>query len=50
MTLKLLRNVLWIEVSVSDDFNLLRANHYFLPDCNVTLTDNYFHFLEQNLN
>jgi hypothetical protein len=37
-------------IAVSDNVNLLTGNHYFPPDCNVTITDNYLHFLEQNLN
>jgi hypothetical protein len=29
-----------IEIPVSDNFSLLIGNHYFPPDCNVTIIDN----------
>jgi hypothetical protein len=32
---------------VSDSFDLLIGNHYFPPDCNVTITDNCLNILEQ---
>jgi hypothetical protein len=36
------------ETPVSDNFSLLIGNHYFPPECIVTLTDNYLNVLEQN--
>jgi hypothetical protein len=39
-----------VEIPVSDNFIQLIGNNYFSPDCNVTITDNYLYFLEQNLN
>jgi hypothetical protein len=34
----------WIEMPVSDNFNLLLGNHYFVPDSNFTDIDNYLKF------
>jgi hypothetical protein len=40
----------WTEIPVSDNFSPLIGNHYFLPDCNVTIIYYCLNFLEQNLN
>jgi hypothetical protein len=44
MTLKLLNNVVWIEIPASDKFNLLIRNRYFPPQL-LTIK-----ISEQNLN
>jgi hypothetical protein len=44
------KECMWIEISVSDNFNLPTGTHYFPPDCNVTIIDSYLKCLEQNLN
>jgi hypothetical protein len=44
------KECVWIEIPVSDNFSLLIGNHYFPPDCNVTIIGDYLNFLEQNLN
>jgi exonuclease III len=45
------KEFVWVDIPVSDSFNLLVliGNHYFPPDCNVTIIDSYLKFLEQNL-
>jgi hypothetical protein len=35
----------WIEIPVSDNFNLIVGNQHFPPDCNVTIIDNNLNFL-----
>jgi hypothetical protein len=40
----------WIKIPVSDNVNRPIGNHYFPPDCNVTIIDNYLNSLEGNLN
>jgi hypothetical protein len=41
---------MWIEIPVSNHFNLLLDNHYSAPGCNVKITENDFNFLEDSLN
>jgi hypothetical protein len=40
----------WVEVPVVDNYSLLIGNHYFAPDCDVKIIENYLNFLELNLN
>jgi hypothetical protein len=40
----------WVEITVADNNNLLIGNHYFAPDCDVKIIENYLNLLEQNLN
>jgi hypothetical protein len=40
----------WVEIPVVDSNNLLTGNHYFAPDCDVKIIENYLNLLEQNLN
>jgi hypothetical protein len=40
----------WVEMTVADNNNLLIRNHYFAPDCNLNIIENYLNLLEQNLN
>jgi hypothetical protein len=39
-----------IEILLPDGFNLLTGNHYFLPNTDVKVTENYFNSLEIKLN
>jgi hypothetical protein len=40
----------WVEITVADNNNLLIGNHYFAPDNDANIIENYLNFLEQNLN
>jgi hypothetical protein len=40
----------WTVMPVSDSFNLLIGNHYFVADRNFTFIDNYLNVSEQTLN
>jgi hypothetical protein len=46
------KELVWVEIPVSDSFNLLvlTGNYSFPPDCNITIIDSYLKFVEQNLN
>lgn len=43
-------NTVQTEYPINDNFNLILANYYFAPQCNIKIIENYFNFLEQNLN
>jgi hypothetical protein len=40
----------WIEIPLPDGFNLLVGNHYFSPDTDIRVIENYFNSLEIKLN
>jgi hypothetical protein len=40
----------WVEIPVPDNNNLFIGNHYFAPDCDVKIIENYLNLLEQNSN
>jgi hypothetical protein len=48
--LELANECVWIEIPVPDGFNLLVGNHYFPPDADAKVSENYFNSLETNLN
>jgi hypothetical protein len=35
----------WVRITVADNYNLLIGNHYFSPDCDVKIIENYLNFL-----
>jgi hypothetical protein len=44
--LELTSECVWIEMSLPYGFNLLVGNHYFLPNTDVKVIENYFNSLE----
>jgi hypothetical protein len=42
--LEITKECVWIEIPVTDNFNLLIGNRYFPPDCNVAIIANYFKY------
>jgi hypothetical protein len=48
--LELTNESVWIEILVFDGLNLLVGNHYFPPNTGVKEIENFFNFLETNLN
>jgi hypothetical protein len=39
----------WVEIPVHDNYSLLIGNHYFPPDCDVKIIEDYLNYLEHNL-
>jgi hypothetical protein len=39
----------WVGIPVVDNNNLLIGNHYFEPDRDLKISENYLNFLEENL-
>jgi endonuclease/exonuclease/phosphatase (EEP) superfamily protein YafD len=48
--LELTYECIWIEIPIPDGFNLLVGNHYFPPNMDNKVIENYFHSLENKLN
>jgi hypothetical protein len=48
--LELTSECVWIEILLPDGFNLLVGNHYFSPNTDTRIIENYFNSLEINLN
>jgi hypothetical protein len=40
----------WVKIPVHNNYSLLIGSHYFQPDCDVKIIEDYINFLEQNLN
>jgi hypothetical protein len=48
--LEMTKECVWVEIPVIDNYSLPTGNHYFKPDCDVKLIENYLNSLEVNLN
>jgi hypothetical protein len=48
--LEMIKECVWVEIPVRDNYSLLIGNHYFAPDCDVKIIENYSNSLEVNLN
>jgi hypothetical protein len=48
--LEMTKECVWIEIPIRDNCNLLIGNHYFAPDCEIKIIENYLNSLEVNLN
>jgi hypothetical protein len=48
--LEMTSECVWIEIPLPDIFNLLFGNHYFSPNTDVRVIENYFNSLEIKLN
>jgi hypothetical protein len=48
--LELTSECVWIEIPLPDGFNLLVGNHYFSPNTDIRVIENYFNSLKIKLN
>jgi hypothetical protein len=44
MILEITDEFVWGQITVGESCNVLKGDHYFAPDCDVKLTENYLNF------